>query len=555
MQWHRSNTNKAPLGEASPNIAPSKPPIPATSYAKTKLKAFQFIPGQKEDSDVDAQQVDPSAGDKSNAASADGTANGGLEMRDVPSKHSTSSAPQPLVTGVSSKVPQLQHANTFPSTPSARLPLEDLIGNFDENAINEVPKERSPEEQIGWIAHSSSTLLTPNGKRKRARSSSPSCPNTASQRRETSAFFVANELQCEKTPEGDPTARLWKSYGAAKEAAEGWKLPELDKLFQASPRPLETPAKSTAFRRWASTGNDWPSSKSKRRKTDGIANLALGQYQHFADSAGKSKIAGMVEKIQESLASQKLAQSASNQAAEADAPSSSSPLPEASAGSLVKRQGTSPLQSRQGQRTSQISDAKVVRTLPVKTHRFVEHAISSGGRQSSSNGVRNGKPSTESIIPAPLLVPNKAPLPAYRRPSMLRMPSGSGRQYPVKQSGPTEPLVATTEPGNELEEFGDEFDLCAEDLEELVSQKPLHQRSLHEIPPHPNPLPQEALHELPPESQEVTKKVANSIDDDDDDEFGCDDLDEDALAKAEISATQAYRASHNVSNKGCIPSI
>lgn len=552
MQWHRSTTNKTPLCEASPNIAPSKPSIAQTSQAKTKLKPFQFIPGQAEEHDVNAQ-VEPSAGDKRTVASPDGTAKEGQEMRELSSKHATPSASQPSpVTGVSSKIPQLPHANTFPSTPGTRLPLEDLIGNFNESAVNEVPKERSPEEQIGWIAHSSSTRWTPNRKRKRARSSSPSCPNTSSQRQEASAFFIANETKGEgKTPERDPTATLWKSYGVGKEAAEGLKLPELDKLFQASPCPLETPAKNAAFRRWASTGNDWPSSKSKRRKTDGIANLALGQYHRITDSAGKSKIAGMVEKIQETLATQKLAHSASKHVAEADAPSSSSPLPKTGADHFGNGQDTNSLQSRQGQPIRQASDAKNNRTSHFKTHRFTEQATSSDESQSADDGVWNGCPNNESVVSAPLLLKN-APMPAYKRPSITRTPSGLGHQYPMEQPVPTATVVAPPGPEDDLEEFGDEFDLCAEDLEELVSQKPLHQRSLHEIPPHPNPLSQEALQELPPEFQETTKKIITSIDDDD--EFGCDDLDDDALAKAEISATEAYRASQNILYEEYIPS-
>ncbi|KAK3721536.1 hypothetical protein LTR37_003092 [Vermiconidia calcicola] len=56
---------------------------------------------------------------------------------------------------------------------------------------------------------------------------------------------------------------------------------------------------------------------------------------------------------------------------------------------------------------------------------------------------------------------------------------------------PAQPLPASSE---DLNEFGDDFELSAEDLEELMTQpSPLHERWLYQIPPHPNPPPQRVI--------------------------------------------------------------
>lgn len=94
-------------------------------------------------------------------------------------------------------------------------------------------------------------------------------------------------------------------------------------------------------------------------------------------------------------------------------------------------------------------------------------------------------------------------------------------------------------PAEDLDEFGDDMDFTADDLDELMSQ-PLQNRSLHDIPEHPNPPPQpQSL----PAQQSVIEDLEDLADDDFDDEFACDDLDENSFIEAELQATQAYRAS------------
>lgn len=91
----------------------------------------------------------------------------------------------------------------------------------------------------------------------------------------------------------------------------------------------------------------------------------------------------------------------------------------------------------------------------------------------------------------------------------------------------------------DFDEFGDAMEFSAEDLDELMSQVPMQNRKLHEIPEYRE---QPAPPVQPPKAA-VQQQNPVVIGDDDDDEFGGDDLDEDTFVEAEIQATQAQRAS------------
>lgn len=457
------------------------------------------------------------------------------------------------VTNATKAPPQLPQAQTFPSTPGTKLPLEDLIGNFEEETTAPEPAEVSPEEHIGWIPNSSSNLLTPNRKRKRARSSSPSCPNTSSQRQEASVFFAGSVAQAEtNTPEADPAADLWQRYGAARQADGAPNLPDLGAIaFQGSPRALETPAKTGVFRRWASTGNDWPSSKNKRRRVNGKSSISLWQGGQGTESGIKSKMAAMVDKLQESLASQNLANPPAKATVRIEGPSSSSPLPETGAAdSFNTTAAESPLQSKQG-------PAVANTTLPamdmgcLATDAPKAPAKSSQSERHNTVNAGSHLP-VESVISAPLHLQSKAPLPAYKRPSITRTPSADQQQH----AEPPAPAVSTVT--SDFDEFGDELDLTAEDLDEIMTQPPpLHQRPLHQIPAHPDPPPARPLsfEELHPQAnaQDRARQACQPIQiddfDDDDDEFGCADIDDAALVQVEMNATQAFRASLQTSHQ------
>lgn len=448
-----------------------------------------------------------------------------------------SSAPlHPAKPGASSempelaKTPQLPHANTFPSTPGARLSLEDLIGNVDETRAPE-PREESPEEHIGWIPNSSSTQLTPNRKRKRARSSSPSCPNTSSQRAEASAFFAGSAEK--RTPEADPAADLWQRYGISKDSGNALKLPEFNSiLFPGSPRPFETPVKGSGLRRWASTGNDWPSSKRKKHRSNASAKVDVWQ-NGTTESGGRSKVAAMVEKIQESLATQRLAKPMS--AVSGDEPASSDPLPDTGSTITGIQQTTS-----RPEPEPKSTDAKHLQRMgppsvrPQGGARNQASVSVSGRDELQREAIGSHAQDTGPTVPAPLHLQSKAPLPAFRRPSI--------RQPPVQEPSKAVPTTTTNLPAvvEDFDEFGDDMDFSTEDLDELLSQ-PLQNRRLHEIPEHPNPPPQQQSVSV---QQTVASELIDIADDDfDDDEFACDDLDETSFIEAELQATQSFRAS------------
>lgn len=455
----------------------------------------------------------------------------------------------------SSKPSQLPHANTFPSTPGMRIPLEELIGSFDESTKKVQLPQESPQERIGWVPNSSSTMITPHRKRKRARSSSPSCPTTSSQRQEASAFFTGTAAQAEKTtPEADPAAALWKQYATNRPQDEDGQgtLPSFGQLvFDGSPRALETPAKAAGFRRWASTGNDWPTSRTKKRRTAMKTSISLWQDEQVAESAGRSKVSAMVDKIQESLATQRLASSETKPAVKISAPSSSSPLPDAGAMQPPDRPtAASPLQPKQ-QARPQLLPPVEPRPVPRPM------ADASHGRPSANDGgsddSRPVQPLDDSVRPTKLHLQSKAPLPAYKRPSITRAQSNDSQQYGSRPAPPPVVPPPAPVPALDVDEFGEDFDLSVEDLDELMDgQRPLNRRPLHHIPAHPNPPPPTAFdpaHHNNATTAKTTTGQANAPIvvhdfDDDDDEFACDDIDEASLVQAEFTATQAFRASH-----------
>ncbi|PIB00773.1 DNA replication ATP-dependent helicase/nuclease dna2 [Cercospora beticola] len=484
--WNRGQHDRAPLLDAPANIPP-KAAIPATIEAKTKLKAFSFAASEPKEHKIEAAKSEQGSGNASRKGS---------------SMHST---------------PQLEQSNSFPCTPGARLPLEDLIGDCDEVKKDEEVL-RSPEEQIGWIPNSSSELLTPNRrKRKRAKSSSPSCPGSSSQAHGVSTQ-AAHQNSVGRTPAADPAADLWQRYASGRTSGEHLQAPENTFIFQASPRPLETPVKGGGLRRWASTGNDWPSSKNKRQRTGvGKTSINVWQDQTAVESGGKSRVATMVQKLQESLATQKLEQARREapHPATVDLPSSSSPLPD-TGDFAPKVQATSPLPAR-----------RPALPMPRPPMQTLRPTLSGGIRFDASR--QAGDPLNPGAAPTYSLQ-SKAPLPAYKRPSIIRPPSQPKVPQIVEPAAPR--VVDDVEFGD------DDFDLTVDDIDELCSQKP----PTRKVSPRKNThkAPEPALINAPgrPAQQGPT-----TITIDDDDEFGDGGIDEDSFVQAEFSATQAMQIS------------
>ena len=266
------------------------------------------------------------------------------------------------------------------------------------------------------------------------------------------------------------------------------------------------------------------------------------------DSGSKSKVAAMVEQLQDTLATQRLANPKSKPEVRNEGPSSSSPLPEVGAADdLGGALAVSPLQTKQKATLPMRMDLGVAESAVDET--------SSMGQQLAkvhTVEVRSMQPN-DSVISAPLQLQSKARLPAYKRPSITRTSSANA---PILTAGPTlaKPIPAISV---ELDEFADDLELSAQDIEELMTQPPpLHQRPLHQIPAHPDPPPQQELgaNECadPKNDESVTRHVPQQTEaiviQDDDDEFGCDDIDEATFQQAEFSATQAMRASYPLSH-------
>lgn len=469
------------------------------------------------------------------------------------------------------KAPQLPHAHTFPSTPSARLPLADLIGNYDDACQRPALKDDSPEDYIGWIPNSSNVLLTPGRKRKRARSSSPL---SSSQRQNESSRFDFGVQSAEKqTPSADPVMNLWQRYATGRGAEEGLQAPDFSHLMlQASPRPLETPQrKGDGLRRWASTGADWPTTKAKRRRA-AKTPVTVWEEQEV-DTSGRSKVAAMVEKMQKSLASQRIEHPEQTEEAKLDGPSSSSSLPETGVKDVITRfTGQQFVQTNSNaaranerptvlERGSQMSQEEfgsdvfvedIQATISPRTPALISSGctrINTASRPPAQRGptlddfgsdltvedILQSRIVNDSVISAPLHLRSKAPLPAFKRPAITRPP--------VK----IKPLIPAAQ---ELDEFGDDMDFTAEDLEELMSQPvPVKANTpLYQNPEQTNtPLQQGTVSNGNAAVLEAAA-TTNIDDDDDDDEFGFNDIDDNSFEDAVISATQAFMASVSKTN-------
>ncbi|OQO05084.1 hypothetical protein B0A48_08104 [Cryoendolithus antarcticus] len=537
--WNKGNHNRPPLGDSTNTTAPPRLPIPPTSQAKAKLQAFALPKGSDERPRASIEAKENTAP----AISSQGNANTVGSQRHARGETTMESARQDESSGpVANKTSALPHAHTFPCTPGARLSLEDLIG--DDEIRQPLVKEASPEEQLTWVPNSSSSNLTPNRKRKRAKSSSPSCPQSSSQRGPGLTFEGNGAGQ--ETPEANPTTDLWQRlYGSRNMAAGTLKLPDLGPLaFQASPRPLETPIKSSGLRRWASTGNDWPNSKGKKRRTNEVSKLSLLQGNGVG-SGGRSKVAAWVEKIQGDLAQQKLSEP--RPVDETAQHSSTSPLPvtgnqhadfrPCDASPTEAQQSVMPLQAQDVQITTNVAIETSMPPPEVPQRTVPAPARPVQGSESRSNPSATGHYGAEAINAAPLHLRSKAPLPAFKRPSITRPPI---------VIPPPAVIISRSMPVVTEDDFGDDMDLTNEDFEELMSQAPKHQTSApitQAIAPYVVAHPALPVEDEYGTIDDDVAAAAAAFEDDDDDEFGGDDLDEESFMAAESQATQGNRAS------------
>lgn len=429
------------------------------------------------------------------------------------------------------KTPALAQSKTFPpSTPVTRLALADLVGNFEDIGRNNGFEETSPEEQVIWGYEPSQPLRTPvNRGKKRARSSSP--PSSA--KKQTSAHFAGNAeafdlqniQQTLKTPQPDPAAELWNRYTVNASASKG---PMLAHLFQdSSPHSSATAGSVSGLRRWASCGLEFPTSVAKRRRTTGRFQGKAADV--FEDAHAEevqtteptvSKLGLLVEKIQQTLAKPR-------SPAQAEAPSSSSPLPET--GGFHHVPPASPLQHRGTPQHINDVEAALPTSATLSRERIEKPPVSPAKHSTSSDfgDADMDADMVEAIVSGT----------AATCVSQLQVPVATSVDTTVPK--PVQAAIVLQKGYGDSDEFGDDSDVFAADLEQVAS---LYDNTIKDLPtkdaiaaanaPQAPPimLPQPAI-------QPIVIDVAS------DDEFGGDDIDVEQLAAAEVSATQAFKAS------------
>ncbi|CAD0023423.1 unnamed protein product [Aureobasidium pullulans] len=474
-QGNRSFDRKPSMNEATSKPAPPpKPPIQPSTETKSKLKAFEFA--RHPDKENDTSTTAPASP---------------VKQLEAPSSPIKTVQDRPL-----------------PSTPAMRLPLADLIGNAEDALRRPTPQEESPVEEIGWIANSSHPDLTPRQRRRRPQSSSP----VSSSQNDVADLPDANlPLSAFKTPKADPAAELWTRYATARNPDDTpieKRIPSFAHLMNdSSPRSApRTPGGSVGgLRRWASCGLEFPSSRVKRRRVNGIFRDNNNNNTDPGDlSAAKplSRVGMLVEKVQESLAHK-------------DLPSSSSPLPDKGEFPSV-------------------------------------HMATSDHQQSQTRSERSSQQycyqheDTE-FDDADITLDDIADI----------QPTAAVQNNPMSN---TTIMNTIDEDDDEFgdDEFGDDLDV--DEIENAVSffeSRPGTSNGQFTSQPntcaiaqsHP-PLPPSAP---PPQQQQPqTFDLTGFSDDDDDDEFGGSDLDEEQFAQAEMAATQALEASTSASSSRAI---
>lgn len=388
----------------------------------------------------------------------------------------------------------------LPSTPAMRLPLADLIGNAEDALRRPTPQEESPVEEIGWIANSSHPDLTPRQRRRRPQSSSPV---NSSQNDDSDLPDSKLPQSAFKTPRADPAAELWTRYATARNPDETpieKRIPSLAHLMNdSSPRSApRTPGGSVGgLRRWASCGLEFPSSRVKRRRVNGIfRDNSIPQDPSVAKPL--SRVGMLVEKVQESLAHK-------------DIPSSSSPLPDKGEFPRIHR--------------------------PMSDHQKSQPTSARSSQQYSYQHEDTEFDDTDITLDtiAEMQQPNN-----------------------LQNNSMTNTTIMNTIDEDE-DEFGDDFgdDLDDEEIENAVSffeSRPGTSNGQFDSQPNtcaiaqPSQQPPPISVPPPQQQQPQTFDLTGFSDDDDDDEFGGSDLDEEQLVQAEMDATQALEASTSASS-------
>ncbi|KAK5004814.1 DNA replication endonuclease-helicase Dna2, partial [Cryomyces antarcticus] len=295
------------------------------------------------------------------------------------------------------------------------------------------------------------------------------------------------------------------------------------------------------LRRWASCGIEWPTSKTKRRKTAGAFRrdpddecAELTEEPAAADGATKlSRVGLLIERIQETL----VKPAASDVTM---APSSSSLLSETFAHHPAPPD--SPLQKLVGVagEVNEDSGTDDLQQSPIEP-RIMDHEKSQQPMSSDFGGEDIDLETIQEIEQT-----NGVTRPEYQsRPTSACALNAEETQYHdasdvlAPEETIKEPLVVQED---DSDEFGGDDDLDVTDLENVVS--------LYDKRPDLSPTRSATAGSQEPQRGSPIEASSHPGQDchvesggSSDDEFGGDDIDDEQFAAAELAATQSYRAS------------
>ncbi|KAI9653542.1 MAG: Tripartite DNA replication factor [Bathelium mastoideum] len=486
--------------------------------SRSKLKAFQFIEGRP--------SAPPAVADEKENAS---------QARSQPHQNCDDSN------------------RITPATPATRLPLADLIGNVDEAGHRPVQEDGSPEDQLHWMPNSSyGTTKTPGSQsRKRARSSSPASSqheSLAQLSQERQNGYDGHIKQTLRTPQADPVAELWNRYAPAassRDNANALPQPAFHHLLDdSSPRSpgIRTSGSKSGLRRWASEGNQWSNHRAKRRRTttamykeqieDVFADCGAKNLDLTTEKSKPSRIGFLVERMQETLLKQPPVHHNN------DEPSSSSPFPERGGLRDDPSQLTSPLQKLapvMEEYCHTAADAEASLHSPVCNTKTVR-ASKQSGKPIPADFDREY--STAEAVKATEAVRSHA--------DALELSEHDALQAPSTESSHILGDVCGLE--DIFDDLDDEEDMFAVDMEKIASlydSKPesVQDQAAQLIIVQQNAKVSEGSNSvIKPIAQEREPRQTIVIDDDEDD-FGADEIDDEAFVTAELMATQRHEAS------------
>lgn len=415
--------------------------------------------------------------------------------------------------------PRLPQSRPFPppSTPGARLPLSDLVGNTDDTSRHASLAVLSPEEQLYWRGSQPVNTPVPRKNRKRAHSSSPVAPSQDDLRLSARKAGLT-------TPQADPATDLWSRYTSKKTPTVAKKSVAFAHLInESSPRSAAAAGSVSGLRRWASCGVEFPASTKKRRKTHGVfqGDHVDEEAEDFFAAApssdsvmqGTTNLASIVQRMKQTITD-----------SQEQPPSSSSPLPE-----IGQAQTAFPESPLKRHSPREAADEEALDLLQDDDFDFEDDLVPEDQdlpeKRNESQTVEDQRESTASSDDFGEVDFDTNMAEAVDADTLETETSISSHMPP--ESAPTS-VAAPTVPADSEDEFGieDDDDLFVADLE--------HVASLFDT----RPLESQAQADTPADFAPTTSAVpVIDLVNDDSDDFG-DDIDPDEFAAAEVAATQ-----------------